>query len=227
MANPDWRPLGWAHAAIVVAVTLGLLWRIGGWGWVRHFLFPVAFIFVAVPWITPIEAPIVQGLMRVVAAIATETLALFGIPAQLEGSVIRISSGVVGVNEACSGVRSLQTSLMIGLLFGELKRLGVWRRAALVAGALSIAFIANCGRAFFLVWLAATRGIPAVGDWHDTAGYAILGAVFLGTMGIAAALTRGSGSKVESRKEKVGNAERGMRNAESEENAEAESETRN
>ena len=53
---------------------------------------------------------------RGVAAIAAETMTLFGVPAQLEGNLIRVSSGLVGVNEACSGVRSLQTSLMIGLL---------------------------------------------------------------------------------------------------------------
>ncbi len=188
VGNPDWRPLGWAHALIVVGLTLLLVWRSGGTAWLRHFAFPVAFILVAVPWVTPIEAPIVQGLMRVVAAIAAETLALFGIPAQLEGSVIRISSGVVGVNEACSGVRSLQTSLMIGLLFGELKRLSTRRRFLLLAGALAIAFVANCARAFFLVWIAAERGVAAVAQWHDLAGYAILGAVFLGTVAVAAQL---------------------------------------
>ena len=190
IGNPDWRPLGWIHAAIVVGLTLGLIWRIGGGSWLRHFAFPVAFIFVAVPWITPVEEPIVQGLMRVVAAIASETVNLLGIPAQLEGSVIRISSGVVGVNEACSGVRSLQTSLMIGLLFGELKQLPVLRRIALVVAAAAIAFSANCVRAFFLVWMAATRGVEAVGQWHDAAGYAILLAVFAGTMGVAALLAR-------------------------------------
>jgi exosortase len=188
VGNPDWRPLGWIHAAAAVALTLCLLWRAGGWQWVKHFAFPVAFILVAVPWVTPIEGPIVQGLMRIVAAISTETLALFGVPAQLEGSVIRISSGVVGVNEACSGVRSLQTSLMIGLLFGELKRLSIPRRLALVGGAAAIAFIANCARAFFLVRVAAHDGVAAVDKWHDIAGYAILGAVFLGTMGVAALL---------------------------------------
>ena len=122
VGNPDWRPLGWLHAAITASITLALLWKIGGKPWLMHFAFPVAFIFVAVPWVSPIEAPIVQGLMRVVASIASETLNLCGIPAQLEGSVIRVNTGLVGVNEACSGVRSLQTSLMIGLLFGELKR---------------------------------------------------------------------------------------------------------
>ena len=194
IGNPDWRPLGWLHAAIVVGLTLFILERLCGAPWVRHFAFPVAFIFVAVPWITPIEGPIVQGLMRLVAGIAAETLALFGVPAQLEGNVIRISSGVVGVNEACSGVRSLQTSLMIGLLFGELKRLSIGRRLALVAAAVAIAFVANCGRAFFLVWIAARDGIEAVAKWHDLAGYAIVGAVFLGTVALA--------GKLGSRKEK-------------------------
>src|SRR5438552_13504182 len=128
IGNPDWRPLDWLHAAIVVFVTLALLWQMGGKPWLRHFAFPVAFIFVAVPWVSPIEQPIVQGLMRVVAAVVAEIATWFGIPTQLEGNLIRIPNGVVGINEACSGVRSLQTSLMIGLLFGELKRLSVSNR---------------------------------------------------------------------------------------------------
>src|SRR5206468_3172939 len=123
IGNPDWRPLSWLHAIAVATITLALLWSIGGKPWLRHFAFPVLFALVAVPWVSPLEEPIVQGLMRVVAAIASEVVALFGILAHLEGNLIRIPGGLVGVNEACSGVRSLQTSLMIGLLFGELKRL--------------------------------------------------------------------------------------------------------
>jgi exosortase/archaeosortase family protein len=126
--------------------------------------------------------------MRTVAAVATEAITLCGIPAQLEGSLIRVSTGLVGVNEACSGVRSLQTSLMIGLLFGELKRLSVGRRVTLVLGAVAIAIVANFGRAFFLVWVAATRGISAVAEWHDFAGYTIVAVVFLGSLGLAAFL---------------------------------------
>jgi exosortase len=189
-ANPDWRPLSWIHALLVVALTLGALGRAGGKPWLRHFAFPVAFILVAVPWIPPIEVPVVQGLMRFVAIIASETLNLCGIAAQLEGSTIRISSGVVGVNEACSGVRSLQTSLMIGLLFGELKRLTPRHRLLLIASALGIAFAANCLRAISLVWIAVEGGLEAVRRWHDPAGFAIVGAVFVGTLLVAAALAR-------------------------------------
>src|SRR6266487_3682736 len=182
IGTPEWRPLGWIHTASVAGLTLLCIWSVGGKPWLRHFAFPVAFFFVAVPWVTPIEGPIIQGLMRVVAAVAAETVTLFGIPTQLEGNLIRVSSGLVGVNEACSGVRSLQTALMIGLLFGELKRLSIWRRFVLVAGAIAIAIAANLCRAVFLVWIAATKNISEVNRWHSLAGYTIVALVFVGTL---------------------------------------------
>jgi exosortase len=190
IANPEWRLLAWVHATAVVTLTLLLIWRAGGRAWLRHFAFPVAFIFIAVPWPTPVETPIIQGLMRIVARVATETAMLLGIPAQVEGNLIRVSNGLVGVNEACSGIRSLQTALMIGLLFGELKRLSILRRVALVAGAVAIALFANFFRAVFLVTVAATENISEVSRWHDIAGYTIIALVFVGTMGLAYLLGR-------------------------------------
>ena len=185
IASPEWRPLGWIHAASVATLTLLYLWCVGGKSWVRHFAFPVAFFFVAVPWPTAVEVPIIQGLMRMVADVAAETAMLLGIPAQVEGNLIRVSTGLVGVNEACSGIRSLQTSLMIGLLFGELKRLSVLHRVALVVGAVIVALFANFVRAVLLVTIAATKNISEVSRWHDLAGYTIIALVFLSTMGLA------------------------------------------
>ena len=191
IAAPEWRLLGWVHAASVATLTLLYLWCVGGKPWVRHFAFPVAFFFVAVPWPTAVEVPIIQGLMRIVAHVAAETAMLLGIPAQVEGNLIRVNTGLVGVNEACSGIRSLQTSLMIGLLFGELKRLSVLRRVALVAGAVTIALFANFLRAVFLVTVAATKNVSEVSRWHDIAGYTIIALVFVSTMGLAYLLGRG------------------------------------
>jgi exosortase len=211
IATPEWRPLGWIHAASVATLTLLYLWCIGpaGAGWVRHFAFPVAFFFVAVPWPTALEVPIIQGLMRMVAHVAAETAMLLGIPAQVEGNLIRVSTGLVGVNEACSGIRSLQTSLMIGLLFGELKRLSVLRRVALVVGAVIIAVFANFFRAVFLVTVAATKNISEVSRWHDIAGYTIIALVFVSTMGLAYLLgkseIRGQRSEVRGRWSVVSN----------------------
>ena len=199
IASPEWRPLGWIHAASVATLTLLYLWCIGGKPWVRHFAFPVAFFFIAVPWPTAVEVPIIQGMMRMVAGFAAETAMLLGIPAQVEGNLIRVSTGVVGVNEACSGIRSLQTSLMIGLLFGELKRLSVLRRIALVIGAVIIAVFANFVRAVFLVTVAAAKNISEVSRWHDVAGYTIVALVFLSTMGLAYLLGKAQKQKSESR----------------------------
>src|SRR2546429_7348901 len=190
IGTPEWRPLGWIHAASVAALTLLYIWSAGGKPWLRHFAFPIAFFFVAVPWVTPIEGPIIQGLMRAVARVAAETVALFGIPAQLKGNLIRVTNGLVGVNEACSGVRSLQTALMIVLLFGELKRLSSSRRIVLIGGAIVIALAANFLRAVFLVWIAAAKGILEVSLWHNMAGYTIVALVFIGTLGLAYLLGR-------------------------------------
>ena len=190
IANPEWRLLAWVHALAVVVLTLLVLWWAGGKAWLRHFAFPVAFILIAVPWPTALETPVIQGLMRIVARVAAETAMLLGTPAAVEGNLIRVTNGLVGVNEACSGIRSLQTSIMIGLLFGEVKRLSTLRRLALVACAVVIALLANFVRAVFLVQVAATENISEVGRWHDIAGYTIVALVFLGTIGLAYLLDR-------------------------------------
>jgi len=201
IATPEWRPLSWIHAGSVATLTLLYLWCVGGKPWLRHFAFPVAFFFVAVPWPTAVEVPIIQGLMRMVADVAAETAMLLGIPAQVEGNLIRVSTGLIGVNEACSGIRSLQTSLMIGLLFGELKRLSVLHRVALVVGAVIIAVFANFVRAVFLVTVAATKNISEVSRWHDVAGYTIIALVFLSTMGLAYLLGK---SEIRNPKSEIG-----------------------
>src|SRR5438874_11965045 len=194
IANPEWRLLAWTHALAVVTLTLLFLWSAGGKAWLRHFAFPVTFIFIAVPWPTALETPVIQGLMRVVARVAAETAMLLGTPVQVEGNLIRVSNGLVGVNEACSGIRSLQTSLMIGLLFGEVKRLSVLRRLALVVCAVVIALLANFLRAVFLVMVAATENLSEVSRWHDIAGYSIIAFVFVATLALAYLLGRSKGN---------------------------------
>jgi len=177
-ANVGWRSAQWLHAVILVALTLILLSRAGGWRWVRHFGFPVLFLLVAVPWPMRLEVYVVQGLMRLVAAVTVEEVGLFGVPAMQRGNLLEIGSGIVSVNEACSGVRSLQTSLMIALFLGEWYRLRYWGRLALVPASLLIAFIANVGRTSFLTWSAARLGIVRMESLHSSAGVAVVVIVF-------------------------------------------------
>jgi exosortase/archaeosortase family protein len=157
-----------------VAISLAAVYFAGGLGWLRHFFFPVVFFLVAVPWPVPVEQSLIQWLMRSVTHICVEALGWAGVPAIQKGNVIEITTGRVGVEEACSGVRSLQTTLMIALFMGELLRFRLLRRILLLAGGLGVAFVSNASRAFFLVWVSARDGTDAVAKWHDNVGMAVL-----------------------------------------------------
>ena len=186
-SGPDWRLLGWALGGVCVAISLCAVYFAGGASWMRHFFFPVAFFLVAVPWPVPLEQSLIQWLMRSVTRICVEALSWAEIPAIQKGNVIEITGGRVGVEEACSGVRSLQTTLMIALFMGELLRFGIIRRLILLAGGLGVAFVCNATRAFFLVWVSARSGTGAVAKWHDNVGMAVLFGSLIG-VGILCAI---------------------------------------
>ena len=119
-ANPDWRLLSWFLALVVVSISLGFVYLIGGRPWLRHFAFPFLFFLVAVPWPVRIEQSVIQTLMRMVTTINVTFLQLAGVPALQHGNVIEVGKGFIGIEEACSGVRSLQATLMVSLFLGEL-----------------------------------------------------------------------------------------------------------
>jgi exosortase len=172
--NPDWRFVGWLLALDVVAISLGTIYLLGGSGWLRHFAFPICFVLSAIPWFFQIEQVVIQNLMQLVAGVTVELLTVFGVPALQQGNLIEISGGTLDVDQACSGVRSLQATLMASLFLGELYRFAMGGRLALVITGAALAICCNIARAFFLAWIAAHRGLTAISQWHDPAGFAIL-----------------------------------------------------
>lgn len=184
-ANPEWRIPGLFGAFAAVALTLTLIHAVGGRPWLRHFFFPAAFFLIAVPWPRNAEEALMGFLMEKNAIAALEVLHWCGYEAVRRGHLIALPTGLLGVEEACSGVRSLQSGLMASLFFGEIFRFGLFTRGALVFAALGFAMIGNFLRATALSIAASTAGLAAVEKWHDTAGLAAL-AFTLGTLWIAA-----------------------------------------
>lgn len=172
-ANPDWRPLNWVHAGLVVALTLLAFFYVGGPRWLWHFAFPCCLIFCALPWPLQIEQSVIQSMGRAVAAVTTELLNLVGVPALYDGNVIQVATGSVGIADACTGVRSLAGTLMASVFFGEFYRLGWVRRLILVGSGVLIAFVLNLVRTSLLGWIAANQGIEAISKWHDQTGLLI------------------------------------------------------
>jgi exosortase len=184
-ANPDWRLLSWLLAVSVVAFSLLSLVRTGGTRWLKQFAFPVCFPLVAVPGPVQFENMVVQTMMRAVAYVAVEIAGWFGVGAYQLGNVIQLRNGFVGVDEACSGVKTLQAGIMVALVLGELLRLRRGKRIALVLLGCGWVFVCNVFRATALVLVAANSGLDALGRWHDLIGMAALLFGMVGILGLA------------------------------------------
>jgi exosortase/archaeosortase family protein len=120
------------------------------------------------------EQFVIQSLMRAVTAINVTLLNIAGIPALRHGNLIEVGSGYIGIEEACSGVRSLQATLMVSLFLGDLYSFTKARRLLLVLAGVALAFLCNVARTAILVGVGAKRGYGALEAWHDPAGLTIL-----------------------------------------------------
>ena len=176
-ANPEWRFVTWALAVEVAGLTL-LLWSISATIASRSdttqsppvSVFACAFFFVALPWPTVVERPVVGALTNAVSWCAAELLALLGIPALVHGHLIEVRSGFLEIEEACSGIRSFQASLVLGLFFGELFQLKKPRRFILVLAGVLFALFLNLIRTGCLAIIAARNGVKALTSCHDFFG---------------------------------------------------------
>jgi exosortase len=166
-ANPDWVKINWMMALIAIGLTLVAIAAVGGRRYAWYFAFPLFFCLTALPWPVWMETFLVQQLMRGNASICAEVLTWCGIPAIAVGNLIQVADHWVNVEEACSGIRSLQTAFMMSLFLGELQRLSVVRRVGLVLSSFAVAFFVNLLRTLLLTYLE-TRDLGA--KWHDTVG---------------------------------------------------------
>ena len=185
-ANPGWRLVSWALALEVVGLTLITL-RLAT-GILRRpfaaFVFPVCFFLVAVPWPTAIESSLIQSLTHMDVAVTCRFVGWLDITAVPHGNVIQLITGPLGVDDACSGIRSFQATLMISLFLGEFYALRRAHRLLCIGAGFALALLLNLIRLVVLVWVADGEGIPAVAVWHDPTGIIILLGCFFSLWGI-------------------------------------------
>lgn len=140
-----------------------------------HFAMPAALILIAVPRPTGMEQAVVQGMTRAVTTFTLDALVWTGSSAVQSGNVILLANGALGVDEACSGVRSSQSNLMAALVVGGgIYRLGAMRRILFPGRGAGSRILAQPGAGFRVGHdRCAGRG-GGRGVWHDPAGYTIL-----------------------------------------------------
>lgn len=170
LALPAARGSAWAISMVAIICSLSLAYQLGGRKLLRSIAFPLFFFLTAAPWFAFLEKSITLGLMEYVAAIVTELLHLGGIQARAQGTMISMAPGMLGIAEACSGIRSLQSGLMYSLAVGELFLLSTGRRITLVGLTVLCGFILNLARTFTLAYQTDLHGLEIIEKIHDQIG---------------------------------------------------------
>lgn len=162
-----------AHFAFTGLLVAGVP-AILGWAVTRQILFPLGFLFFAVPFgefMTPL-------LMEMTADFTIGALRFTGIPVYREGQQFVIPSGRWSVVEACSGIRYLMASFMVGTLFAYLNYSSYRRRLLFVLASLLTPVLANWLRAYIIVMLGhLSNNKIATGVDHIVYGWVFFGIV--------------------------------------------------
>ncbi|MBV8380711.1 MAG: exosortase A [Paucibacter sp.] len=156
-------------ALLVLAVPL-----VFGWQVARVIAFPLLFLFFCVPF----GEFMTQPMMDWTADFTIWALQVSGIPVYRQGLHFVIPNGSWSVVEACSGVRYLIASVMVGTLFAYLNYRSTKRRVIFVVVATLLPIIANWLRAYMIVMLGYLSGNRlATGVDHIIYGWLFFGIV--------------------------------------------------
>lgn len=140
----------------------------------RIISFPLGFLFFAVP----IGEFLLPQLMVWTADFTVFALHVSGIPVYREGNQLIIPSGNWSVVEACSGVRYLIASFMVGTLFAYLNYRSARRRWIFIGISIVLPIVANWIRAYLIVLLGhLSDNKLAVGVDHLIYGWLFFGLV--------------------------------------------------
>ena len=159
-----------AFMALIVSAVPTLL----GWQVTRALLFPLLYLFLAVP----VGDFMLPQLMEWTADFTVAALRLSGIPVYREGLQFIIPSGSWSVVEACSGIRYLVASFTVGCLFAYINYQSLRKRLMFVGVAILVPLLANWLRAYMIVMLGHFSGNTlATGVDHLVYGWVFFGVV--------------------------------------------------
>lgn len=165
--------LGATQWALLLMIQLSV-WALLGTAVTKAMAFPLIFLFFAIPF----GEFLVPYMIDWTADMTVRALRLSGIPVFREGDNFTIPSGQWSVVEACSGLRYLIASFMVGWLYAYLAYRSTGRRLAFVAASVAVPIVANWVRAYMIVLLGHLSGNRiAVGVDHIVYGWVFFGLV--------------------------------------------------
>jgi len=160
-----------AHYA-VTAMLVALVIAMAGWRVAAAIAFPLAFLFFMVPAGEALNPPLMEG----TANATIWAVHASGIPVFREGLHFTLPTGRWSVVEACSGLRYVLASSMLGALFAYLNFDRWPKRLAFFLASIGVAIVANWMRAYLIVMVGHFSNMKyGTGDDHVVYGWVFFG----------------------------------------------------
>ena len=133
-----------------IGMVQALFLSIYGWQITRRVLFPLFFLFFAVP----LGNVLIPHLQNLTAYFAVAALRLTGIPVYRDALYMHLPTGSFFVAEACAGVRFLISTIVLGALLAAVAFTTWWRRVLIIGVAAVLPVVANGVRVYGIVMIA-------------------------------------------------------------------------
>lgn len=168
--DPFWRIPLWLEMISLLVLSFGFVYatrlKIPWQAWTLA----SAYLLTCLPWPATLESMVVHSLTSLVTSFTTEALLWFAHPAEALGSAIFVDQQKVSIDQACSGIRSLQNLFSFALFFSIYFRHD-WLRAFMnFFLAIVFALVFNSLRALTLSLVFLEYGRDIQENWHDAIG---------------------------------------------------------
>ncbi len=135
----------------MVITLFGVATLLAGWPVMKVAWFPIVFLVVALPWPELVYAKLAWPLQQLAASAAVGTLRIFNVDAQNFGTKILMRGEhgdprMLNVAEACAGLKSVMTFLMVAGTVAFLGSKPLWEKIVITLSAIPIAIFCNTMR---------------------------------------------------------------------------------
>ena len=175
----------------LIGVLAGAIWFVWGSRSARILAFPLAFLILMIPLPSIVFNQLAFPLQLVASQVGESTIAAAGIPVLREGNVLHLPARTLEVAEACSGIRSLVSLIMLAVVLGYFSGLRTGGRLLLGLAAIPIAILANAARVAGTGLTAEWIGPEAAeGFFHTFSGWLVFVVAFAGLLIVQQVLSR-------------------------------------
>jgi len=135
----------------MISIIIGIIVYFYGFLIFKELFFPLFFLFFMIPVPSQIYSALTIPLQLFVTKTTVFIVSLMGIPIYREGNVIHLSDHTMQVVQACSGLRSMVSLLVLGAIFGYFSLRSNMLRGILFVAGVPISIIVNIFRIFLMV----------------------------------------------------------------------------